>query len=128
MDRAGIRAGAGPLAPWIKIARAGMEAQMIVELVLFDLPEGATRASAAALYETTAARWADNPDLIEKYYYFDAETGEGGGVYIWPDRAAAERWHGEDYRRMIAKLYGASPRIRILDALMHVAPGAIRQL
>lgn len=101
---------------------------MIVELVLFDLPAGATRATAMALYEKTAARWTENPDLIEKYYYFDPETGEGGGVYVWPDRAAAERWHGPDYRKMIADTYGASPRIRLLDALMHVAPGAIKKL
>jgi hypothetical protein len=64
---------------------------MIVEIVLFDLPKGATRETAMALYEKTAARWAENPDLIQKYYYFDPDAGEGGGVYIWPDRAAAER-------------------------------------
>jgi hypothetical protein len=101
---------------------------MIIEMVLFDLPKDADRNSVMALYEKTAARWAANADLIEKYYYFDQTTGEGGGVYVWPDRAAAERWHGPDYRQMVADLYGSEPRIRIFDALLHVAPGAVKLL
>jgi hypothetical protein len=57
---------------------------MIIEMVLFDLPKDADRNSVMALYEKTAARWAANADLIEKYYYFDQTTGEGGGVYVGP--------------------------------------------
>ncbi len=101
---------------------------MIIEIVLFDLPSGATRESALALYEKTAQKWASNPDLVEKYYYFDSTTGEGGGVYVWPDWAAAERWHGPEYRAMIAEIYGSEPRIRIFDALMHVGSGAAKKL
>jgi hypothetical protein len=101
---------------------------MIIETVLITLPKGTDRNGVMALYEKTADGWAANPDLIEKYYYFDPATGEGGGVYIWPDRAAAEKWHGADYQRMIAEIYGAEPRIRIFDALMHVGPAGVRQL
>jgi hypothetical protein len=101
---------------------------MIVETVLINLPKGADRSQVIALYEKTAAHWAANPDLVEKYYYYDPATGEGGGVYIWPDRAAAEKWHGTDYRRMIADVYGSEPRIRIFDAMMHVGASGIKHL
>jgi len=101
---------------------------MIIETVLITLPKGTDLSAAMALYEKTAAHWAANPDLIEKYYFFDPTTGEGGGVYFWPDRAAAEKWHGADYRQMIANVYGAEPRIRIFDALMHVRPAGVTRL
>lgn len=95
---------------------------MIIELVFFDCPEGSTREDTLKLYEKSAALWAKNEDLLDKYYFFDQATLKGGGVYVWKSREAAERWHGEDYQRMIEKIYGARPRIQILDALIHVTP------
>lgn len=99
---------------------------MIVEIVFFDLPRGTTRADALALYRKSAANWVGNPDLIEKYYFFDETNGRGGGVYIWPNRAAAAHWHDESYRDMVQSLYGAPPTIQILDALIRVEPTAKR--
>ena len=101
---------------------------MIIETTLIKLRKGVDRNDVMVLYEKTAASWAANPDLIEKYYYFDPHTGEGGGVYFWPDRAAAEKWHGADYRQMVADTYGSQPRMRIFDALMHVGPAGAKQL
>ena len=90
-----------------------------------------TRADALAMYRKTAAdRWVSNPDLIEKYYFFDEETHLGGGVYIWPTREAAQRWHGKDYVAMVEATYGAPPRFQILDAVIRVVParGEITEL
>lgn len=95
---------------------------MIVEIVKFNLPDGTTRTDALALYRKSAPQWLANRDLVQKYYYFDPDRCVGGGVYIWPSREAAERWHGEDYRKMVRALYGAEPQIEILDALIHVDP------
>ncbi len=95
---------------------------MITEIVFFDLPKGTKRADALALYRKTANKWLSNPDLIEKYYFFDEESGQGGGVYIWPTREAARRWHGKEYQEAVLALYGAPPRIQVLDALIHVDP------
>ncbi len=97
---------------------------MIVEIVKFELPAGTTRADALALYRKSAPQWLANRDLAQKYYFFDPVRCVGGGVYIWRSREAAERWHGEDYRRMVGSLYGAEPQIEILDALIHVDPSA----
>ncbi|OAF11039.1 hypothetical protein [Bradyrhizobium neotropicale] len=95
---------------------------MIVAIVSFDLPPQTSREDAVALYNKTAPNWLANPDLVEKYYFFDAERSLGGGVYIWRSREAAERWHGEDYRKMIRSRYGSDPRIDNFDALLHVDP------
>jgi len=95
---------------------------MITEVVFFDLPRGTDRADALALYRQSAAKWLANPDLVEKFYFFDVARCLGGGVYIWRSREAISRWHGEDYRAMIRSLYGSEPRIQILDALIHVDP------
>lgn len=95
---------------------------MIAELVRFDLPPGTTRDTARALYDQSAPGWLTNPDLVEKYYLFDAQRCEGGGIYIWRSRAAIERWHGVDYRRMVASRYGSVPRIETFEALLHLDP------
>ncbi|CAB3764232.1 hypothetical protein [Paraburkholderia solisilvae] len=97
---------------------------MITELVFFDLPPDITREAVLALYRKTAEKWLTNPDLIQKYYFFDPERALGGGVYIWKDREAAERWHGAEYRQMVQTMYGSPPRIQILDALLHVEPAS----
>lgn len=95
---------------------------MIIEIVFFDLPPGADRAAALALYRQSAGKWLANPDLVEKFYFFDTAQCLGGGVYVWRSREAASRWRGEDYRETIRSLYGSEPRIQILDALICVDP------
>ena len=95
---------------------------MIVEIVSFKLPPPTSREATVALYNKTAPNWLANPDLVEKYYFFDAERSLGGGVYVWRSREAAERWHGEDYRNMIRSLYGSEPHIEVREALIHVDP------
>jgi hypothetical protein len=105
---------------------------MIVEIVFIDLPAGTKRADALALYRQSAGRWLANPELIEKYYFFDEERHLGGGVYIWPTREAALRGHGREYVERVQSVYGAPPRIQILDRAPGRAPprwcGALRQL
>jgi len=103
---------------------------MITEIVFIDLPPGTTRAEALSIYRTTAKQWVSNHELIEKYYFFDEETHMGGGVYVWPNREAAQRGHGDDYVAMVEAKYGSRPRFQILDALIHIDPagGKITEL
>lgn len=95
---------------------------MITELVFFDLAKGTTRAQALDLYRQTAGGWLKNPDLVQKYYFFDETRSIGGGVYIWPSREVAEKWHGDAYKEKVRLIYGSPPRIEILDAVIHVDP------
>jgi len=103
---------------------------MIAEIVFIDLPKGTTREQALALYRETGEAWRGNPDLIEKYYFFDEVSSTGGGFYIWRDRNAAARWHGDDYKQKVLSHYGAPPRIVTLDALLYVDPprGVLQEL
>lgn len=50
----------------------------------------------------------------------------GGGVYLWPNRDTAARWHGTEYRDMIASIYGVEPEIEFVDVVLHVDPRAKR--
>jgi hypothetical protein len=93
---------------------------MITDIVFIDLPPGISRAKLMELYNRTAPKWATNEDLIEKYYFFDEENSLGGGIYIWKTRAAQQRWHGPGYQEMVREMYGAPPRIQVLEAMIRV--------
>lgn len=99
---------------------------MILAIVRINLTPETDRATVLDLYRRSAAKWVANPDLVEKYYVFDEARGVAGGVYVWPDLATAERWHGSDYCHMIASLYSTSPLIEFIDALIHVDPALKR--
>jgi hypothetical protein len=89
---------------------------MITEIVTFKVPEGTTREQIVAKFETTAPIWQANADLIRKYYIFDAEKSIAGGVYLWRERAHAERWHGESFRNKVKEIYGAEPQSQFFDS------------
>jgi hypothetical protein len=59
--------------------------------------------------------WRENPDLIRKYYLFDAKSGVTGGVYLWKEKAHAEKWHGEEFRKKVKELYGAEPESQFFE-------------
>jgi len=88
---------------------------MITEIVTFKLPLGSTREDAFDAFEKTAPGWADNPDLIRKNYLFDAEQGVAGGVYLWRERAHAEKWHGAEFRAKIKSVYGGEPSSQFFE-------------
>lgn len=90
---------------------------MITEIVLFELPAGIRREAVMEKYRQTAPAWARNEDLLHKFYFFNAERSQGGGVYVWKNMAAALRWHGEEYRARIRSLYGSEPQMSYFDTL-----------
>jgi hypothetical protein len=93
---------------------------MITEIVLFGLPKGISRDEVMAKYRQTAPAWSKNEDLVRKYYFFNSAESVGGGVYVWKDKAAALRWHGEEYRGRIRALYGYEPQMTYFDTLLTV--------
>jgi hypothetical protein len=88
---------------------------MITEIVTFKLPDGTTREEVFSTFEKTVPSWAENPDLIRKTYLFDAETGIAGGVYLWKEKAQAEKWHGAEYRKKVKDLYGTEPESQFFE-------------
>jgi hypothetical protein len=88
---------------------------MITEIVTFKLPEGMTRDDVVANFEKTAPNWRANPDLIRKNYLVDVGKGAAGGVYLWKERAHAEKWHGEAFRAKVKEIYGSEPEFRYFE-------------
>ena len=88
---------------------------MITEIVTFTLPEGMTAEEAAVRFESSAPTWKANPDLIRKNYLLDAANRIGGGVYLWKERAHAEKWHGPEFRQRIKEIYGSEPRSQFFE-------------
>ncbi len=88
---------------------------MITEIVTFKLPDGTTREKVISNMEKTALTWRENPDLIRKNYLFDAERGIAGGVYLWKEKAHAEKWHGAEFRKKVKELYGAEPESQFFE-------------
>lgn len=88
---------------------------MITAIVNFDLPEGMTGAQAKEMFEASAPRYETVPGLVRKYYLFDAESGTGGGVYLWQDRESADALYEGGWRDTIRERFGSDPRIAWFD-------------
>lgn len=93
---------------------------MITEIVLFNLPDGMTREQVLANFRESAPRWRANGDLIRKNYLYDADNRQGGGAYLWKDIAAAKRWHGAEFRKLVRERYGSEPVIRYYETAIVV--------
>lgn len=93
---------------------------MITEIVTFELSPDLSREQLLAKYKGTAEKWRQNPDLIHKQYFYDADRHLGGGVYLWKSLEAAKHWHGDAYRKMIQEVYGSQPDCRYLDGCLVV--------
>ncbi len=88
---------------------------MITEIVTFKVPDGTTRETHLTNSEKSALMWEENPDLVRKYYIFDAKRGIAGGVYLWKEKAHAEKWHDAAWRKVIEELYGSEPESQFFE-------------
>ncbi len=51
---------------------------------------------------------------LERKQFSLAENGNYGGVYLWTDRAAAERWFGPAWHERVRRLRGHDGEVRFL--------------
>ncbi len=87
---------------------------MITAIVRFPLPQEITLNDARAMFEGSAPRYQGFPGLIRKYYLFGAD-GQGGGVYLWESREAADQLYSEEWKKMIEDKFGCAPEILFYD-------------
>jgi len=90
---------------------------MIVELVLFRSPPSMDREAVLQDAKQTLPRWRANKELVRKHYLL-SDDGWGGGLYIWPSRAAAEKAHNAEWQAGVVQRTGAKPVMRYFDLLM----------
>ena len=68
---------------------------------------GATGPSREAVKHATGA--AEAPGLLRRYCLGD------GGLYLWTDRRAAERFHTHEWRRRIAEQFGLRAEVLFIE-------------
>ncbi len=98
---------------------------MIVEIVSFQNPPGATREDLLEGARGTLPRWQANTELIRKHYTCSPDRREGVGIYVWPSVAAARAGHDAEWIAQAEARTGGPVRIRYLDLLMVLDAGAV---
>lgn len=88
---------------------------MITAVVQFKLPKQTSLEEATSIFQSTAPRYRGMSGLARKYYLFDAQTGKGGGCYLFESRAAAEAIFNDEWRALIKDKYGGEPEIQYFD-------------
>jgi hypothetical protein len=91
---------------------------MILELVLFKNPPGLARQTELEGARTVVPKWQANPDLLRKHFMRTEDGGEGGAVYVWKTKEAAEAAHGPEWRASIKARTGSEPTCRYFDLLI----------
>ena len=85
---------------------------MIVELVTFKAPPGASWDDILADARHVVPKWRANGDLVRKHFLLSDDGRECAGLYIWPTREAAEAAHDAAWRSGVEKRTGSVPTIR----------------
>jgi heme-degrading monooxygenase HmoA len=98
---------------------------MIVAIVRFPLPAGMTAEAARASFEASAPSYQGLPGLRRKYYLRATDGSEGGGVYLWDSKDAAEAVYTDAWRQRLADRFGSVPRVEYLDCPVVVDPDQI---
>jgi hypothetical protein len=102
---------------------------MIVELVTFKAPRSADWDAILQDARAVIPHWRANAQLLRKHFLLSDDWEECGGLYVWPDRAAAEAAHDAAWRDSVAKRTGAPPTIRYfaLQMLLDNEAGTITE-
>lgn len=89
---------------------------MIIVMVTINLPASMTREEFVAHSRVTAEHWKENQQLLHKTYLYDSQTRQGGALFLWQHRAAAEHALGDTWRRQMTQFYGSEPALRYFEA------------
>lgn len=90
---------------------------MIVEMVTFDPPPGATAEDILEDARAVVDHWRANRELIRKHFV-RGEDGRLAGLYVWPSREAARRGHDAAWIARFKERTGQTPTIRYFDLFM----------
>lgn len=117
------RAPVAPVMPWGRFRRFPLRLPgatlapmttlpLFTAIVRFQLRPGIDRAQALDEIRHTIPLYQAQPALIRKQISLDLEQGRGMSIYLWRDRAAAERFY-DMARPKLREQTGAEPEIEI---------------
>jgi hypothetical protein len=89
---------------------------MIVTIVTFQLPQPTTLAEITKTFQGTAPKYQGVPGLLQKYYYLSEDGRRAGGIYVWAERADADRQYTPQWKAFVQDKYGTPPKIEYLNS------------
>jgi len=89
---------------------------MIVAIVTFQLPQPTTLAEITKTFQGTAPKYRGVPGLLQKYYYLSEDGRRAGGIYVWAERADADRLYTPEWKTFVQGKYGTPPKIEYLNS------------
>jgi hypothetical protein len=98
---------------------------MITAIVLYDLPPSIGVEECRAHFTKIAPDFMAVEGFLRKQFICSSDGRLAGGVYMWRDRACAQRFYSGPWRQGIIERYGSAPRIQYFEtvALADIASG-----
>jgi hypothetical protein len=97
---------------------------VIVALVRFSMDPSIPADDVRSSFRASAPNYASTAGLVRKHFLYAADRGEGGGVYVWESRVAADAFYDDAwFARMTAK-FGAAPTVDLFENVATVAGDA----
>jgi Putative mono-oxygenase ydhR len=90
---------------------------MITAIVLYDLPSGIGLEECRTHFTTIAPSFLQIAGFVRKQFICSSDGKTAGGVYMWKDRASAERFYNGPWRQGIIERYGNPPRIQFFETV-----------
>lgn len=97
---------------------------MIIQFVKFktDLPDMEVR----QMMEKRMPQYHAVPGLLQKYYFWDNQTGEYGAIFLWDSDESRRRFQQSELARSVPVAYKISdqPRVEVLNVLFTLRPNS----
>lgn len=97
---------------------------MIAATIRYVLPEGTDWAATRKLLQERAQLYVGMPGLISKAFFYNPETREYGGNYVWEDRASLDAFLASDIVRGAIARFG-TPKIEAHEVAAYLDRGTI---
>jgi heme-degrading monooxygenase HmoA len=82
--------------------------------VTIATPAGVTRERIVAEFRAAVPAHQKADGLLRKHFII-SDDGRFGGLYLWRDEAAAQRWFNEAWQQRVRQTYGSEARIEWFD-------------
>src|SRR5690606_7864556 len=93
---------------------------MIIELVLFNNPPNLDREAELEAARGVVDKWRANPDLLRKHFMRSEDGRQGGAVYVWRSREAADAAHGPAWQAEVKARTGSEATRQFFDMFLLV--------
>jgi hypothetical protein len=93
---------------------------MVTTITRFKLPDNVNIEEVKQSFVEVAPRFREVEGLLRKQFIVSGNGSEGGGIYLWRDRASAERYLNGVVVHMIEEAYHVTPTIEYFDTAVVV--------